>query len=124
MSLLEERALIEELGKNNRIIQESVPGKQITLAHVVAAPIAAVYDSLGVGHVGAIGILSLTPNETAIIAADIAGKAADVDICFVDRFTGSVMFNGDIQSVETSLDQVLTYFKDTLGFSTVPLTKS
>jgi len=68
--------------------------------------------------------LSLTPNETAIIAADIAGKAADVDICFVDRFTGSVMFNGDIQSVETSLDQVLRYFKDTLGFSTVPLTKS
>ena len=83
--------MIEELGKIERIIQESVPGKQITLAHVIAAPIEAVYESLGVEHNGAIGIVSLTPNETAIIAADIAGKAANVDICFVDRFTGSVM---------------------------------
>ena len=75
-------------------------------------------------HSGAIGIVSLTPNETAIIAADIAGKAANVDICFVDRFTGSVMFNGDVQSVETSLEDILEYFKNSLGFSTVPLTKS
>jgi len=116
--------LIEELGKIERIIQESVPGKQITLAHVIAARIEGEYESLGVEHTGAIGIVSLTPNETAIIAADIAGKAANVDICFVDRFTGSVMFNGDVQSVETSLDAILEYFKNSLGFSTVPLTKS
>ena len=116
--------MIEELGKIERIIQESVPGKQITLAHVIAAPIEAVYESLGVEHNGAIGIVSLTPNETAIIAADIAGKAANVDICFVDRFTGSVMFNGDVQSVETSLEDILEYFKNSLGFSTVALTKS
>ena len=30
-----------------RVIEESVPGKQITLAHVIAAPIASVYQSLG-----------------------------------------------------------------------------
>ena len=100
--------MIEELGKIERIIQESVPGKQITLAHVIAAPIEAVYESLGVEHNGAIGIV----------------KAANVDICFVDRFTGSVMFNGDVQSVETSLEDILEYFKNSLGFSTVPLTKS
>nr|6XPL_A Chain A, Ethanolamine utilization protein EutS [Streptococcus intermedius SK54 = ATCC 27335] len=116
--------MIEELGKIDRIIQESVPGKQITLAHVIAAPIEAVYECLGVDHEGAIGVVSLTPNETAIIAADIAGAAANIDICFVDRFTGSVMFSGDIQSVETSLEDILEYFKNSLGFSTVPLTKS
>ena len=112
------------MGKIDRIIQESVPGKQITLAHVIAAPITAVYESLGVEQKGAVGILALTPYETAIIATDIAGKAADVDICFVDRFTGSVMFSGDVQSVETALQQVLDYFKEKLDFSTVPLTRS
>lgn len=116
--------MIEGMGKIDRIIQESVPGKQITLAHVIAAPITAVYESLGVEQKGAVGILALTPYETAIIATDIAGKAADVDICFVDRFTGSVMFSGDVQSVETALQQVLDYFKEKLDFSTVPLTRS
>jgi ethanolamine utilization protein EutS len=107
-----------------RIIQESVPGKQITLAHVIASPISAVYDSLGVSEKGAIGILALTPYETSIIATDIAGKAANVDICFVDRFTGSVMFSGDVQSVETALQSILDYFSEILGFSTVKLTRS
>ncbi|MER0122624.1 BMC domain-containing protein [Streptococcus sp. ZJ93] len=116
--------LIDKTEKINRIIQESVPGKQITLAHVIAAPIRAVYDSLGVSHKGAIGILALTPYETAIIATDIAGKAADVDICFVDRFTGSVMFSGDVQSVETALQSIVDYFKENLDFAVVPLTRS
>lgn len=115
---------MEGIGKIERIIQESVPGKQITLAHVIAAPIKAVYDSLGVEGRGAIGILALTPYETAIIATDLAGKAADVDICFVDRFTGSVMFSGDVQSVETALQRIVEYFKENLEFSTVSVTKS
>ncbi|HEL1972470.1 BMC domain-containing protein [Streptococcus suis] len=115
---------MEENVKIDRIIQESVPGKQITLAHIIAAPIQAVYDSLGVEDRGAIGILAITPYETSIIAADLAGKAAGVDICFVDRFTGSLMFSGDVQSVETALQRILDFFKENLGFSVVSLTKS
>nr|WP_120172469.1 BMC domain-containing protein [Streptococcus ruminantium] len=115
---------VEVIGEINRIIQESVPGKQITLAHVIAAPIQSVYDSLGVEDKGAIGILAITPYETAVIAADLAGKAADIDICFIDRFTGSLMFSGDVQSVETALQRILDYFKYNLGFSIVSLTKS
>ncbi|MBF0786417.1 MULTISPECIES: BMC domain-containing protein [unclassified Streptococcus] len=116
--------LTDRMEKITRIIQESVPGKQITLVHVIAAPIRAVYDSLGISHKGAIGILALTPYETAIIATDIAGKAADVEICFVDRFTGSVIFSGDLQSVETALKSIVDYFKTNLDFTVVPLTRS
>ena len=47
-----------------RVIEESVPGKQITLAHVIAAPIASVYQSLGIDAAGAIGILTLSPFES------------------------------------------------------------
>ena len=83
-----------------RIIQESVPGKQVTIAHVIASPTPDIYERLGIDDKGAIGILTLSPYETAIIAADIATKAADVEIGFLDRFTGSVVITKNIQNVE------------------------
>ena len=76
-----------------RIIQEFVPGKQVTLAHVIANPVCELYKKLGItgDQIGAIGILTITPSEAAIIAADVATKAAAVSIAFVDRFSGSVV---------------------------------
>ncbi len=106
----------------NRIIQEMVPGKQVTIAHVIASPITDIYERLGIDECGAIGILTLTPCETAIIAADIATKAADVEIGFLDRFTGSVVISGDVQSVTTALEQVNDTLCTSLGFTTMPLT--
>ncbi len=107
-----------------RVIQESVPGKQITIAHVIASPMPDIYDRLGNDEKGAIGILTLSPFETAIIAADIATKASDVEIGFLDRFTGSVVISGDVQSVETALSAVNDTLKDMLGFTTAPITRT
>ncbi|MBN7774550.1 ethanolamine utilization microcompartment protein EutS [Clostridium aminobutyricum] len=107
-----------------RIIQESVPGKQVTIAHVIASPTSDIYERLGIDDRGAIGILTLSPYETAIIAADIATKAADVEIGFLDRFTGSVVISGDVQSVATALDAVTDTLCNLLGFTTVPVTKT
>ncbi|KOR25204.1 BMC domain-containing protein [Clostridium sporogenes] len=107
-----------------RVIQESVPGKQITIAHVIASPMPDIYDRLGIDEKGAIGILTLSPFETAIIAADIATKASDVEIGFLDRFTGSVVISGDVQSVETALSAVNNTLKDMLGFTPAPITRT
>lgn len=107
-----------------RIIQESVPGKQITLSHIIASPMKDIYERLGVEEKGAIGILTLTPYETAIIAADVATKVADVEIGFLDRFTGSVLINGDVDSVETALNAVNKTFKNMLGFTTSQITRT
>lgn len=107
-----------------RVIQESVPGKQVTIAHVIASPMPDIYERLGVDDQGAIGILTLTPSETAIIAADIATKAADVEIGFLDRFTGSLVVTGDVQSVETALEEVTDKLCHLLGFDTVEITKT
>lgn len=107
-----------------RIIEESVPGKQVTLAHVIAAPLPEIYEALGIDHNGAIGILTLSPFETAIIAADYAGKVADIEIGFVDRFTGSVVINGDVKSVEVALEGVVDLFGNHLGFQTMGVTRS
>lgn len=105
-----------------RIIQESVPGKQVTLAHVIASPMPDLYERLGIDDKGAIGILTLSPYETSIIAADIATKTADVEIVFLDRFTGSVVITGDVQSVKTALNAVNDTLKNMLGFETPTVT--
>ena len=53
-----------------RIIQEFVPGKQVTLAHLIAHPGEELAKKIGVPDAGAIGIMTLTPGETAMIAGD------------------------------------------------------
>ena len=119
MGVLDERPL--EL---NRVIEESVPGKQVTIAHVIAAPDPDIYERLGIDELGAIGILTLSPYETAIIAADIATKAASVEIGFLDRFTGSVVIAGDVDSVETALQAVTDTLCNLMDFTTVQVTKT
>lgn len=107
-----------------RVIEESVPGKQVTIAHVIASPMPDIYERLGIDDKGAIGILTITPFEAAIIAADVATKAADVEIGFLDRFTGSVIITGDVQSIETALSAVNDTLENLLGFTTAPITRT
>lgn len=114
------------LEEKQRIIQEYVPGKQITLAHLIANPNKSVYKKLGLteGYNEAIGILTITPSEAAIIAADVATKAAGVDIGFVDRFSGSLVITGDVSSVESALKEVLNMLSNILSFTTSTITRS
>lgn len=70
-----------------RIIQELVPGKQVTIAHLIAHPDEDLAKKMGVPGAEAVGILTLSPREAAMIAGDFATKAASVQIGFVDRFT-------------------------------------
>lgn len=109
-----------------RIIQEYVPGKQITVAHVIAKPDEEIYGKLGVIHTqeDAIGIMTITPSEASIIAVDIATKAADIEIGFVDRFSGSVVITGDVSSVIVALEEVLVTMESVLDFNRTDLTIS
>ena len=109
-----------------RVIQEYVPGKQITLAHVIANPQRGVALKLGLDdtHCEAMGLLTITPSEGVIIAADIATKAAGVEIGFLDRFGGSLLLLGDVASVEAALGGVLAYFDGVLHYAAVPMTRS
>lgn len=109
-----------------RIIQEFVPGKQVTLAHIIANPVDDLFKKLGITseNTGAIGILTITPSEGAIIASDVASKAADVYLAFVDRFSGSVVISGDVESVESSLIAVMDTLHGTLDFAPSPITRT
>lgn len=111
-----------------RIIQEIVPGKQITLAHIIANPDKVLYYKLGLDpaeeHSGAIGILTLSPSETAIIAGDIAIKASGVELGFVDRFSGTVIVTGTVSQVEAALNAVTEYAVNKLGFAVCEITRT
>ena len=112
--------------KKQRMIQEYVPGKQLTLAHIIANPQKDLAKKIGLSNneVNAIGILTITPGEAAIIAADLATKSANIEIGFVDRFSGSVVINGDISSVEAAISNVVDYFQNVLKFSIAEITRS
>ena len=109
-----------------RMIQEYVPGRQVTLAHLIANPDPELPKKLGVvkGVAGALGILTITPSEAGIIAADIATKSSDVSIVFMDRFSGSLVVSGDVSSVENALAAVLSVLCDHMGFSRAALTRT
>lgn len=70
------------------------------------------------------GILTITPSEAAIIAGDVASKAAGVNLAFVDRFSGSVVVSGDVESVEASLTAVMDVMQGTLNFTPAPITRT
>ena len=83
--------LISDKSGKMRIVQELVPGKQITLAHIIANPDKVLYQKLGLNPAvdysqSAIGIVTVSPAETAIILGDISIKSSGVDLGFVDRF--------------------------------------
>lgn len=116
-------------GEKMRIIQESVPGKQITLAHIIANPDDLLYRKLGLDPNAeyaskAIGIMTLCPSETAIIAADLCMKASAAKMGFVDRFSGTVIITGTVSEVEASIRAVNEYCIEKLGFTVCEITKT
>ena len=112
-----------------RIIQELVPGKQITIAHIIANPDKILYKKLGLDPAvdyakSAIGIVTMSPAETAIIAGDIAIKSSGAELGFVDRFSGTLIVTGTVSGVEAALNALTEYCRDTLGFTVCPITKT
>ena len=111
-----------------RIIQELVPGKQITLAHVIGGPRPIVYKKLGLNPdvdygKSAIGILNMSPPESAVIASDISIKTGDVYLGFVDRFSGTLIITGLLSEVNSAVDEIVRYFRDDLGYSCCEITR-
>ena len=115
-------------GEQIRIVQETVAGKEITFAHVMGGPAPIIYQKLGLNpqldyRSSAIGIMNMTPPESAVIASDIAVKSGNVYLGFADRFTGTLITRDLVSDVTTALTQVVEYFRDTLGYVVCNITK-
>ena len=125
---MDPKDLIPEKDKM-RIVQELVPGKQISIAHVIANPDKILYEKLGLNPSidytkAAIGIVTISPAETAIIIADIAIKSSGVEMSIVDRFSGTLIVTGTVSEVEAALRALCDYVSATLGFTVCGITKT
>ena len=111
-----------------RIVQETVAGKEITSPQATGGPAPTIYQKLGLTPAidsgpAAIGIMNMTPPESAVIAADIAVKSGDVYLGFADRFTGTVIITGELADVTSALTEIVNYFRDELGYVVCRITK-
>lgn len=109
-----------------RIIQEYVPGKQVTLAHIIARPEGAMLQKVGLKEHSdkALGIMTITPSEAVIIISDMVIKVANVNIGFLDRFNGSLIITGTVSDVEEAIQEALQFLEKVMGFSIAFITKS
>lgn len=112
-----------------RIVQELVPGKEVSIAHLIAGPDSSLYEKLGLSAgpdsgKTAIGIFNVSPPETAVIAADVAVKASGVKLGFVDRVHGTLIVTGSVSETEAAIRAVLEYAKRKLGFSVCEITRT
>ena len=88
-----------------------------------------IYKKLGLDpkvdyHRSAIGVLTLTPSETAIITADLAIKASNIQIGFIDRFSGTLIITGTISDVNIAFERILEYTSSELDFTVCRITKA
>ena len=128
LSESEELSMANEHNDQIRIVQETVAGKEITFAHVMGGPAPIIYQKLGLNpqvdyRSSAIGIMNMTPSESAVIASDIAVKSGNVYLGFADRFTGTMIITGEISDVMSAMTEVVDYFRDTLGYVVCKITK-
>ena len=120
-------------GKKLRLTRVRVPGRSIDFAHVISPSDAVVYQNLalnigvheGEDHTGqSIGIVRVTPWEAVVVATDVAVKAADVEVGFMDRFSGALIILGGLSQVMTAVEEVVKYFRDELHFNVCEIHKS
>ena len=143
---MEERITLEELlerlfhddyenlkGRKLRMTRVRVPGKSIDFAHVFTPSDSVVYKNLaldigvheGEDHTGqSIGIVRMTPWEAVVVATDVAVKAADIEVGFMDRFGGALIILGGLSQVLTAIEEVVRFFRDELNFDVCEIHKS
>ena len=141
MSRITKEQLIEKIfrddyenlkGKRLRMTRLRVPAKEVCLAHVLNPSEERIYHNLalhigvheGEDHTGeALGLIRFTPWEAVVAAADVAVKSADVQLCFMDRFCGSLIVSGKLTEVQAAVESVVEYFGE-IGFGTCKIHKS
>ena len=120
-------------GKKLRMTRVRVPRKEVCLAHIITPSDPCIYQNLalhigvheGEDHTGeALGLIRFTPWEAVVVATDVALKSADIQVCFMDRFCGTLIISGRLSDVQTSVESVVKFFGEELGFSVCTVHKS
>lgn len=121
------------VGKQLRITRVRVPGKEVCMAHILNPSDPCIYQNLAL-HIGVhegedhteetLGFIRFTPWEAVVVAADVAMKSANVQLCFMDRFCGTLIISGQMSDVEAAVSSVVRYFGEELHFTVCNIHKS
>lgn len=106
-----------------QIISEEVSGKNINLCHIISNPDMRVTEKLAI-DVTPLAIVSVSPGEAAIVAADFLSKYADLEVVFIDRYLGTVLVTGLVSALETACTGVINFLHGELAFQEVVPTRS
>ena len=121
------------MGKKLRMTRVRVPGKEVCMAHIINPTDTCIYQNLalhigvheGEDHTGeTLGLIRFTPWESVVVAADIASKSADIQVCFMDRFCGALIISGKLSDVQSAVESVVQFFGEELGFAICKIHKS
>ena len=121
------------IGKKLRMTRVRVPGKEVCMAHIINPTDTCIYQNLalhigvheGEDHTGeTIVLIRFTPWESVVVAADIASKSADIQVCFMDRFCGALIISGKLADVQAAVESVVQFFGEELGFAVCKIHKS
>lgn len=121
------------IGKKLRMTRVRVPGKEVCMAHIINPTDTCIYQNLalhigvheGEDHTGeTLGLIRFTPWESVVVAADIASKSADIQVCFMDRFCGALIISGKLANVQAAVESVVQFFGEELGFAVCKIHKS
>ncbi len=121
------------LGKKLRMTRVRVPGKEVCMAHIINPTDLCIYQNLalhigvheGEDHTGeTLGLIRFTPWEAVVVAADVAMKSANVQVCFMDRFCGSLIVSGNLTDVQCAVESVVEFFRKDLNFAVCSVHKS
>lgn len=121
------------IGKKLRMTRVRVPGKEVCMAHIINPTDTCIYQNLalhigvheGEDHTGeTLGLIRFTPWESVVVAADIASKSADIQVCFMDRFCGALIISGNLADVQVAVESVVQFFGEELGFAVCKIHKS
>ena len=105
----------EELkGRELRTVRVRVVGKELSLAQLIGVTDRRVYENLGL-HIGT--------HLATVVAADVAMKSGNVELGFLDRFSGAVILLGSRAEVKSALEHVVEFFRTELGFTVCELTE-
>lgn len=123
--LLRDITIIDYTDRTSRIIQEHVPGKEVTLVHLIAnlePTVTTLLNHKGQGR--SVGIITISPGEAAIIVADMALKSGPVMVEELNPDSGSVIIKGDLSAVEFALNTVRDTLERVMRFAVCPITRT
>ena len=109
-------------GRRLRLTRVRVPGKELSFAHVFTPSDRSIYENLAL-HIG-VHEGEDHRGDAIVVAADVAVKAAHVEVGFMDRFCGTLILTGGFTEVMTAVEEVVRFFHETLKFNVCKIHRS